>query len=441
MKNLFGTDGVRGVANEELTPELVFKLGCAVGSLFCRGTRKVIIGRDTRLSGPMLTASLSAGFAAGGIDVQLAKIIPTPAISFLIQDERADCGAMISASHNPPQDNGIKFFDNHGHKITAAAEEEITRRIDSHFHRSGTAVGDITTLEAASSRYAAFLAGTIQKIDLAGMKIIVDCAHGSTCKIAPHVLQHFNANVIELNTSPAGERINVECGVNSLASLRKAVFDHQADLGIAFDGDGDRVMLVSAAGNVIDGDQMMGIIALYMKRNNSLTTPVVVATIMSNLGLERTLRKEGITLARTAVGDRNVSQEMIARHAQIGGERSGHIIFRDHSATGDGILTAIQLLDISHAAGTDLIDLAAEIEVIPQKSLDIPLKKRSSFRKSPEIEKFIAQEKEKLGDAGRIVVRPSGTQPLIRVMVEGENEAQINAVANCIGAYISENLG
>lgn len=441
MKNLFGTDGVRGVANEELTSELALKLGCAAGDLFCRGTRKVIIGRDTRLSGPMLTASLSAGFASVGIDVQLAEIIPTPAISFLIQDERADCGAMISASHNPPQDNGIKFFDDHGHKIPAAAEEEITRRLDSYFHRSGTAVGNITTLEAASSRYAAFLVGTIQKIDLAGMKIIVDCAHGATCKIAPHVLQHFNANVIELNTSPVGEQINVECGSNSLASLRKAVFDQRADLGIAFDGDGDRVMLVSATGEVIDGDQMMGIIALYMKRNNGLTSPVVVATIMSNLGLERTLRQEGITLIRTAVGDRNVSQEMITRHAQVGGERSGHIIFRDHSSTGDGILTAIQLLEISHASGTDLTDLAAEIETVPQKSLDIPLKKRSSFRKSAEIERFIVQEKENLGDAGRIVVRSSGTQPLIRVMVEGENEAQIDAIANRIGAYITEKLG
>ncbi|MCI2426300.1 phosphoglucosamine mutase [Candidatus Acetothermia bacterium] len=440
MKNLFGTDGVRGVANEELTAELALKLGCAAGNLLCRRTRKVIIGRDTRLSGPMLTASLAAGFTSVGIDVKLAEIIPTPAISFLIQDERADCGAIISASHNPPQDNGIKFFDDQGHKITVAAEEEITRCIDSHFHRSAKGIGGIITLEAASSRYAAFLMGTIQRIDLAGMKIIVDCAHGATGKIAPHVLQHFNAKIIELNTSLTGERINVECGVNSLASLRKAVFDHRADLGIAFDGDGDRVMLVSAAGNVIDGDQMMGIITLYMKRNNSLTIPVVVATIMSNLGLERTLRKAGITLVRTAVGDRNVSQEMIARHAQVGGERSGHIIFHDHSATGDGILTAIQLLKIAHTTGTALSDLAAEIETMPQKSLEIPLKKGSSYRESPAIEKFIAQEREKLGSAGRIVVRPSGTQPLIRVMVEGENESQINTIANRIGDYITAHL-
>jgi phosphoglucosamine mutase len=441
MKNLFGTDGVRGVANEELTAELALKLGCTAGNLFCRKTRKVIIGRDTRLSGPMLTASLAAGFASVGMNVQLAKIIPTPAISFLIQDERADCGAIISASHNPPQDNGIKFFDNHGQKITTVAEEEITRRINGYFHYSGAVIGDITTLEAASSRYAAFLTGTIQKIDLAGMKIIVDCAYGATGKIAPHVLQYFNANVIELNTSLAGERINVECGVNSFTALRKAVFDHQADLGIAFDGDGDRVMLLSAAGKVIDGDQMMGIIALYMKRNNGLTTPVVVATIMSNLGLERTLRKEGITLVRTAVGDRNVSQEMIANHAQIGGEQSGHIILRDHGITGDGILTAIQLLKIAHTTGTDLIDLAAEIEILPQKMLNIPLKIRSSFCISPAIEKFIAQEKEKLGDAGRIIVRSSGTQPLVRVMVEGEDEAQISRAANRIGDYITESLG
>ena len=421
MKPLFGTDGVRGRANEELTAELALALGRAAAECLMPGGGRVIIGRDTRVSGPMLEGALSAGLAASGADVRLAGIIPTPAISFLIKDEHADLGAVISASHNPPQDNGIKFFDRRGMKLSVEREEAIERTLDRPV-RSSDKVGSVEILDAAASRYAAFLAGTIEseEVDLSGHTLVLDCAYGATGAIAPRVLRRFNAEIVELHTQPDGERINQGCGSTHLEPLRAAVRERGAQLGIAFDGDGDRVLLVASNGETIDGDQMMGIAALHMRRKGLLRPPLVVATVMTNLGLERALGRAGIELERTPVGDRNVALVMRARGAKIGGEQSGHVVFADHSPTGDGILTAVKLLEIAHEEGRDLLELAREIPLCPQLVTNVELADPAEVLARPAVQTAIEKERAGLGQRGRILVRVSGTQPLVRVMVEAE---------------------
>ena len=430
MTRLFGTDGVRGKANEDLTPELVLSLARATASFLAPSGGRAIIGRDTRVSGAMLEGALAAGFAASGLEVLLAGVIPTPAISFLIKDERADGGAVISASHNPPQDNGIKFFDRRGMKLAVEAEREIEARLAGPPCR--VRVGRVTALEAAATRYAAFLTGTIEinEADLSAHTIVVDCAYGSTGMIAPRVFRHFNANVIELHTLPDGERINQGCGSTHLDPLRKAVLDYNADLGVAFDGDGDRVMLISASGETIDGDRMMGIVARHMNRNRRLDPKLLVATVMSNLGLEQMLEREGIRMIRTPVGDRNVAWEMLRQGAKIGGEQSGHIILSDHSPTGDGILTAIKLLEIAHERGADLGALAEEIPLFPQVREDVPVRDPQRTLQSIPLGELIEAAQRRLGESGRVLVRPSGTQPLVRVMVEGEDGALCREVCS-----------
>jgi len=438
MTELFGTDGVRGVANRDLTPELAISLARAVAARLLSPGERVIIGRDTRESGPMLEGALAAGFAASGADVLLAGIIPTPAISFLIKDEHAALGAVISASHNPPTDNGIKFFDRTGMKLTVEQERAIEEAFDRR-PLSGARVGRITPLAAAATRYAAFLTGTIEseEVDLTGTRIVVDCAYGATGRIAPRVLRHFNAAVIELHTSPDGWRINQGCGSTHLDPLKAAVLEHSADLGIAFDGDGDRVLLVGPDGEVIDGDRMMGIAALYMHREGRLSPPIVVATVMSNLGLERRLNEEGITLVRTPVGDRHVARTMHAHGARLGGEQSGHIIFSDHSPTGDGILTAVKLLEIAHMRKTTLPKLASEISLIPQLLRNVPAEAPAQVVAHPSVREAIAREEARLGKNGRILIRPSGTQPLVRVMVESPDPDLCSDVANRLTAAIT----
>ena len=423
MSQWFGTDGVRGKANEDLTPELVLALARATVSCLAPDGGRVIIGRDTRVSGTMLEGALAAGFAACGVDVLLAGVIPTPAISFLIEDEHAELGAVISASHNPPEDNGIKFFDHCGQKLTVEAERSIEERLGEPA-RPGP-VGRVVPLEAAATRYAAFLTGTIEidDVDLSAHTIVVDCAYGATGAIAPRVLRHFNANVIELHTCPDGDRINQECGSTHLDPLREAVREHSADLGVAFDGDGDRVMLVTASGKTIDGDRMMGIFARELEAKGRLAPKVLVATVMSNLGLERMLTEMGIRMIRTPVGDRNVAQEMVRLGAKVGGEQSGHIILSDHSPTGDGILTTVKLLEIAHERGTDLSALAEEVPLFPQVRENVPIQNPAQTLQAIPLDELIAAAQRQLGEGGRVLVRPSGTQPLVRVMVEGEDDA------------------
>ncbi len=427
---LFGTDGVRGVANRDLTPELALSLARAAAEVLVPPGKTVIIGRDTRESGPMLEGALAAGFAASGADVLLAGIIPTPAISFLIKDEHATLGAVISASHNPPTDNGIKFFDSAGMKLTVEQEQEIENTLGRPL--KGLRVGKIELLEAAATRYAAFLTGTIEsdEVDLSGTRIVVDCAYGATGAIAPRVLRHFNAEVVELHTAPDGRRINQGCGSTHLDPLRSAVRKHKADLGIAFDGDGDRVLLVGPDGGVIDGDKMMGIAALHMQRTGRFSPPLVVATVMSNLGLERKLREEGIEIIRTPVGDRYVAREMHSRGARLGGEQSGHVIFSDHSPTGDGILTAVKLLEIAHMNRSSLPELAQEIPLFPQILKNVEAADPARVVSHPAVVEAISYEEEKLGKDGRVLVRASGTQPLVRVMVEAVDPAICSATVD-----------
>lgn len=439
MSSLFGTDGVRGRANVDLTPELVLSLAQAAGVVLASPGGCVIIGRDTRTSGPMFEGALAAGFASCGFEVLLAGVIPTPAISFLIKDERADLGAVISASHNPPEDNGIKFFERHGMKLGIEDERAIEAAMSNPVRRS-LAVGGIRLLEAASTRYAAFLTGTIEieEIDLSNSTIVVDCAYGATGAIAPRVLRHLNANVVELNTSLDGARINEGCGSTCLEPLRAAVADNHADLGIAFDGDGDRVLLVSPRGETIDGDQMMGIAALHMHKKGILDPPLVVTTVMSNLGLEEVLKEKGIQMIRTPVGDRNVTEAMLAHGAQIGGEQSGHIIFSDHSPTGDGILTAVKLLEIAHERGMALGELGEMIPLFPQAMCNVPVDDPQRLFNEPFLQDLIEEEKGYLGNEGRILVRPSGTQPLLRVMVESKDKERSERICLRIAEKIKK---
>ena len=431
MASLFGTDGVRGQANRWLTPELILSLSRAIAATMVPDGGRVIIGRDTRTSGPMLEAVLSAGLASAGLNVCLAGIIPTPAISFLIKDERADLGIVISASHNPPEDNGIKLFDQDGMKLPEEEEHRIEAALPV-AHEPAEIIGSVATLEAAATRYAAFLSGTIdvERVSFSGMTLVLDCAYGATAAIAPHVFRHLGATVIPIHSVPDGNLINVDCGATHLARLQEATKEYKADLGIAFDGDGDRVLLVTSDGFIIDGDRMMGIAASYMAEHNLLTPPAIVATVLSNRGLELWLADRGIDVHRTDVGDRYVSHRMIEEGIQIGGEASGHIIFRDHSPTGDGILTAVKLLEIAHHRGTDLPALARKIPLFPQSARNIACDDPVQLAEDPRTREFLHNAEETLGQLGRVVLRPSGTQPLLRIMVEAEDADRCEATAN-----------
>jgi phosphoglucosamine mutase len=431
MAHLFGTDGIRGHANRLLTPEFAVSLSRSIAATVIPRGGRVIIGRDTRTSGPMLEAALSSGFASSGVNVDLAGIIPTPAISFLIKDEHADLGVVISASHNPPEDNGIKLFDRHGMKLPEAEEERIEAALQIP-HTPVENLGTVTILEAAATRYAAFLSGTIDvdRVDLSGIELVLDCAHGATAAIAPHVFEHLGATVFPIHADLDGDRINVECGATHLARLLEVTKERDADLGIAFDGDGDRVLLITSDGFVIDGDRMMGIAASYMAEQGTLSPPAIVATILSNRGLESWLADRGINVHRTDVGDRYVSHRMANEGIQIGGEASGHIIFGDHSPTGDGILTAAKLLEIAHNLGTDLPTLARGIPLYPQCARNIPCENPTQLASDSRTRDLLHEAEAELDPLDRIVVRPSGTQPLLRIMVETEDAERCEATAD-----------
>jgi len=433
MSTLFGTDGVRGPANRTLTPELAVALARAAATRTVPESGRVIIGRDSRTSGPMLEAALASGFASAGVDVCLAGIIPTPAISYLIKDERADLGAVISASHNPPGDNGIKFFGRRGMKLGLEEEQAIEALLDDQ-PAPAARIGAIAPLEAAATRYAAFLTGVIdvEHVDFSGTSIVVDCAYGATAKIAPHVLRHLGAHVIALHDTHDGDRINQECGSTFLDPLRRAVSEHNADLGVAFDGDGDRVLLVGSDGRTIDGDRMIGVAALHMAEAGTLIPSLIVTTVMSNLGLATRLGERGIEVVRTAVGDRHVSERMCETSALLGGEPSGHIIFSEHSPTGDGILTAVKLLEIAHREGTDLETLARSIPLYPQVLRNVPCAAPAQLVESQRVREAVAREVACLGDRGQLLVRPSGTQPLVRILVEAGDEVECDRIADTI---------
>lgn len=441
-RRLFGTDGIRGVANADLTPELAFRLARAAGAELGGSDATFVLGRDTRLSGPMLEAAMAAGFCSVGVHVGLGGILTTPAVAYLARDLCAACGVVISASHNPVEDNGIKLFGGDGFKLPDAREAAIEALLDCDAlpRPTGTAMGTIETIPHAVDRYLAHLA-SLSTGTLDGMKIVVDCAFGAAVRVAPRLWEMLGADVVILHGEPDGSRINVACGSTDLGPLRQAVLAHGADVGFAHDGDADRVLAVDELGNEVDGDALMGICALYRHRTDGLTGGIVVATVMSNLGLEQRLAQEGIRLERAPVGDRYVLERMMETGATLGGEQSGHLIFLDKATTGDGLVTAIALTNVMRATGRRLSDLLAEIPRFPQVLVNVRVRERNGRLDAPEVSRAVEVAEARLGSHGRILVRPSGTEPLVRVMVEACSHEEARSVAEEVASVIAGSLG
>ena len=425
MKKLFGTDGIRGVANRELSPELALRIGKIIAALLGKkvGRPVILIGRDTRLSGAMLEGSLAAGITSAGAEVRLLGIAPTPAVAYLTRLLRATAGIVISASHNPIEDNGLKIFNSEGLKLPDELERE-TERIYFHydeFARSlpspeGFGVGRVLHEAGAMERYLQHLRETASPLE--GLRLIVDCGHGAACHFAGDLLEQLGADVTLLHGEADGGRINVNCGATHTAALQREVVRACAHAGIAFDGDADRLIAVDEKGLIVDGDAIMSICAVGMNRQGRLHKNTLVATVMSNGGLDLLGEKYGFKLRRTAVGDRYVLEEMLAGGYNLGGEQSGHIIFSDHATTGDGLLTALQLLAIVRASGRPLSELAGRLERLPQILYNLPVVSQKGWEDSPVFASAIEDLRSRLGRHGRILIRPSGTEPLIRIMLE-----------------------
>jgi len=440
---LFGTDGVRGVANVDLTPELAFRLGRAAAAVLGEGQRgRFLIGRDTRLSGPMLEAALTAAICSVGSDVLSSGILPTPAVAYLTQLHAATAGVVISASHNPVEDNGIKFFARDGFKLPDAAERQIEASLDRDDlpRPGGLRVGGAEDLADAGDVYVNHLSA-MASAPLAGLRVLIDCAWGAAWAVAPALWRKLGATVIAINDRPDGSRINVGCGSTHPEVLQRAVLEHGVDVGFAHDGDADRVIAVDETGRIIDGDAIMGICALHFHRQGRLARGRIVATVMSNLGLEVALRRAGVTLDRTAVGDRYVLERMRETGATLGGEQSGHVIFLQHATTGDGLLTAVQIINVMMETGEHLSELAAPIERYPQILRNVAVVHRERFTGHLGIQEAIADVERTLNGRGRVLVRPSGTEPVVRVMVEAEDLAEAEALAGQLAGVIAQTLG
>jgi phosphoglucosamine mutase len=436
-RKLFGTDGVRGVANiYPMTAEVALQLGRALAHVikYGPGRHRIVVGKDTRLSGYLLEYAITAGICSMGVDALLLGPMPTPGIAFITHSMRADAGVVISASHNPYQDNGIKFFKGDGYKlpdeIEAHIESLLSQREFEETRPTATEIGQAFRIDDARGRYISYLKATFPKeLELDGLKIVVDCAHGATYRVAPEVLEELGAEVISIGVRPNGRNINRLCGATHPEGMARLVTRYQADLGIAFDGDGDRCIMVDHQGIVVDGDHILAVCALDMQRRQTLKRKTVVATVMSNLGLEVALKNHGLKLVRTQVGDRYVLETMLKGGYNLGGEQSGHLVFLNHSTTGDGILTALRLLSVMLREQKPLADLAGCMEVYPQVLLNLKVKERRDLGKVPQAQKAIQAAEKRLQGWGRLLVRFSGTEPLLRVMVEGEKSAEINEVA------------
>ncbi|MFA5028425.1 MAG: phosphoglucosamine mutase, partial [Candidatus Methylomirabilota bacterium] len=449
MGRLFGTDGVRGVANQEpMTPETVMRLGRALAyTVRTPGERRsILIGKDTRLTGYMLETALTAGITSMGVDVLLAGPLPTPGIAFLTRSLRADAGVVISASHNPSEDNGIKFFSGGGLKLPDAREAEIEEMLFSgaieRVRPGANEIGKAFRIEGATGRYIEFVKASFPRgLSLRGLKVVVDCAHGATYKVTPSVLRELGADVLAMNVAPDGLNINDGCGSLHPEALQRAVTAERADVGFAHDGDGDRVLFVDERGGLVDGDQTLAVCAADMQAAGRLPGKTVVATVMSNLGLELFLRERGISLVRTPVGDRYVLEAMLAGGFTLGGEQSGHIIFSEHNSTGDGIVTALQLLAVVCRSGRPLSELAAGMRRLPQVLENVRVRRRADLAELPAVREAIARVEAELHGTGRVLVRFSGTEPLVRVMLEGPNDAVIRGAAGRIAEAVRASLG
>lgn len=444
MGRLFGTDGVRGVANTELTAELALSIGRACAQIFAsEGKRaRIVIGCDTRRSSDMLTSAISAGVCSAGADAITVGTVTTPEVAYLVRRLCADAAIMISASHNPSEYNGIKIFSGSGYKLADALEDKIEATVFGSNENINTSdVGRVISFTEADELYAGYLKSTVKNV-FNGLKVAIDCANGSASAIAPTVFSELGAEVVAINSSPNGDNINENCGSTHMEALIRHVKENGCDVGFAFDGDADRCLCVDGCGEVIDGDMILAICALDMKRSGRLKNDTVVGTVMSNFGFIRFCKENGINFISTKVGDRYVLEDMLLGDHKLGGEQSGHIIFSEFATTGDGILTALQVLDLVKRSNTPLSELKKVMKRAPQELINVTVSSEGKVRfyTVQRISEAIRRAEEELGDNGRIVVRPSGTEPLIRVMAEGSDQAQIKNIAIDIATVIKEEL-
>lgn len=443
-KKYFGTDGIRGtVGKDEITPAFMLKLGWAAGKVFAgdEGKQRILIGKDTRISGYMFESALEAGLSAAGVDVMLLGPMPTPAIAYLTRTFRACAGIVISASHNPYQDNGIKFFSTEGKKLPDDVELDIERYLDEPMDMvPSDQIGKTRKLEDARGRYIEFCKSTFPRhLSLHGMRIVLDCAHGATYSMGPAVFQELGAEVIPMGVQPDGLNINLECGSTHPELLQKKVLELRADLGIAFDGDGDRVVMVDHEGNVVDGDELIYIIARGKQRSGELGGGVV-GTLMSNFGLELALQQLDIGFARAKVGDRYVMEVLGEKGWQLGGESSGHIVCLDKTTTGDGIVAALQVLAVMVALDMPLADLKNGMTKMPQKMINVRLPDKRDVMGNPSVQTAVREVESRLVGRGRVLLRPSGTEPLIRVMVEGSDSDEVARLCKQLAQAVQETL-
>ena len=447
MGRLFGTDGVRGLANADLTPELALSVARAAAEVLADrdGTERpvAVVGRDPRASGEMLEAAVVAGLTSAGAEVLLAGVVPTPALAHLTAETGADLGIMISASHNPMPDNGIKLFSRGGHKLPDALEAAIERTVlsgSSDGHRpTGAAIGRVRVLPDAGERYAQHLLGTVDA-PLTGLRLVVDCAHGAAAATAPDIYRRAGATVHAIGDDPDGWNINDGIGSTHLGPLIEAVRAQGADLGIAHDGDADRCLAVTADGEVVDGDAILAVCALALHERGALKDDTVVATVMSNLGFHHAMRDAGITVRTTAVGDRYVLEALRETGLSLGGEQSGHLVFLDHATTGDGVMTGLALLSRMQSTGASLAELASVVRRLPQTLINVPVTDRLAVSESDEVAQAVNAVEEELGETGRVLLRPSGTEQLVRVMVEAPTQKQADEVAERLAEVVA-NVG
>ncbi|TMU93053.1 phosphoglucosamine mutase [Streptomyces sp. DASNCL29] len=452
MGRLFGTDGVRGVANADLTAEMALGLSVAAAHVLAEagtfeGHRPVaVVGRDPRASGEFLEAAVVAGLASAGVDVLRVGVLPTPAVAQLTGALDADLGVMLSASHNPMPDNGIKFFARGGHKLADELEDRIETTYRAHAsgepwdRPTGTGVGRVRDYDEGFDAYVAHLVGVLPN-RLDGLKVVIDGAHGAAARVSPEAFARAGAEVVTIGTDPDGLNINDGYGSTHLARLQASVVEHRADLGIAHDGDADRCLAVDAAGREVDGDQILAVLALAMREAGQLRGDTVVGTVMSNLGFKLAMKREGVELVQTAVGDRYVLEEMKSHGYALGGEQSGHVIVLDHATTGDGTLTGLLLAARVAATGRTLADLAAVMERLPQVLVNVPDVDKSRVASSADVAAAVAEAERELGETGRVLLRPSGTEPLVRVMVEAADIEQARSVAGRLADAVKSALG
>ena len=448
-RRLFGTDGIRGVANvHPMTGEMMLQLGRALAFLIKRGNHRhrVVIGKDTRLSGYMLETALASGLCSMGVDVLICGPLPTPAIGNLTVSMRADAGAVISASHNPYQDNGIKFFSRDGFKLPDETEMKIEELVANdqlhHLRPTATSIGKARRIDDAGGRYVVFAKNTFPKeLTLEGLTIVVDCGHGAAYRVAPAVFEELGAKVIVIGASPDGKNINKGFGALHPETMCKAVLKTGANLGIALDGDADRVIVADEKGKVVDGDAVMAICGIDLIRRRKLPKKTVVATVMSNLGLDQAIARAGGKVVRTRVGDRYVVDELRKNGYSFGGEQSGHLIFLEHATTGDGTVAALALLSVMQQSGKPISELAKCMEVFPQSQLGLMVSNKPELGSLPEVMRAIRDVEKKLGKDGRVLVRYSGTEPKVRVLVEGPDQKSIDGYAADIGAALKKAIG